>query len=174
MRRILYGLSFAAIIAMAGTLTLIGTAAQDASQPIATNDHPIVGTWIVDTVVGSDTDSPEMGLFMGDGTMVGQGANRVAAGAWKAIDERSVSLTLVTVSEQDGVGAYVVVRGTHVLDESGDRWTCDNCSFTVVAADGTVLDSGNAPAGAVRLPIQTPDAVGTPLSEIPAWSPVQP
>jgi hypothetical protein len=151
----------------------LSTSAQDAT-PTDTANHPIVGTWIVDTATATDTDSPEIGIFHADGTMVGLGANRVAGGSWEVIDDRSVTLTLVTVSDQGGVGDYVVVRGTHVLDDTGNRWTCDDCSFTVVAADGTVLDSGTAPASAVRLPMQGPDMVGTPLSEMPTWTPLQP
>ena len=151
----------------------LSTSAQDAT-PTDTASHPIVGTWIVDTATATDTDSPEIGIFHGDGTMVGLGANRSAGGSWEVIDDRSVALTLVTVSDQGGVGAYVVVRGTHVLDDTGNVWTCDDCAFTVVAADGTVLDSGTAPASATRLPVQTPDMVGTPLSEVPPWTPIQP
>ncbi len=147
-------------------------AAQDAT-PVDTSTHPIIGTWIVDTVTASDTDSPEIGLFLPGGTMIGQGANRVAGGSWEVIDDRSVLLTLVTVSDANGVGAYVVVRGVHELDESGNAWTCA-CTFTVVGADGTVLDSGDAPASAVRLPVQGPEAVGTSLSEVPVWMPIQP
>lgn len=147
--------------------------AQDAT-PADTTSHRIVGTWIVDTATATDTDSPEVGIFHGDGTMVGLGANRTAGGTWEVIDDSSVRLTLMTVSDSGGTGMYVVVRGTHVLDETGNRWTCDDCAYTVVGADGTVLDSGTAPASAVRMPVQGPDDVGNPLEEVPAWMPVQP
>ena len=147
--------------------------AQDAT-PMDTADHPIVGTWVVDTISASDTDSPEIGIFHADGTAVGLGANRVAGGSWQPVDDRTVTMTLMTVSDNAGVGAYVVVRGTHVLDETGNSWTCDDCTFTVVSADGTVLDSGTAPASATRLPVQGPEAVGTPLTEVPTWMPAQP
>jgi hypothetical protein len=147
--------------------------AQDAT-PADTANHPIVGTWIVDTVSATDTDSPEVGIFHADGTMVGLGANRSAGGTWEVIDDSSVSLTLITVADSNGVGTYVVVRGTHVLDDSGNGWTCDDCAFTVVGADGTVLDSGSAPASAVRMPVQGPEEVGNPLTEVPVWMPAPP
>lgn len=166
--------SLAILVALIATSAFgVATSAQDAT-PTDTASHPIVGTWIVDTVTATDTDSPEIGIFHGDGTMVGLGANRTAGGSWEVIDDRSVMLTLVTVSDQGGVGFYAVVRGTHVLDDTGNGWTCDDCSFTVVGADGTVLDSGTAPASATRLPVQRPDMVGTPMSEVPAWTPAQP
>ncbi len=65
------------------------------------------------------------------------------------------------------------MRGPHTVDETGDAWTCE-CTFTVVDADGTVLDSGSAPANARRLPLQGMDLVGSPLSEVPVWIPVAP
>jgi hypothetical protein len=176
MRRSIAGICVVTIFLI--TLGLIGMSqggvAQDATPtPVDTYTHPIIGTWIVDTVNASDIDSPEIGLFLPGGVMAGQGANRVAGGSWEVIDDRSVRLTLVTVADANGVGSYVVVRGVHELDDTGDSWTCE-CTFTVVGADGTVLDSGAAPASATRLPVQGAEAVGTPLVEVPTWTPVQP
>jgi hypothetical protein len=163
------------VVAVAFIATSTGgliTSAQDAT-PRDEASHSIVGTWIIDTINATDTDSPEIGMFLADGGALGLGANRVAGGSWEVVDDRTVMLTLVTVFDQAGVGGYVVVRGLHVLDDAGDAWKCA-CTFTVVGADGTVLDSGQAPASATRLPVQGPDAVGTPLSEVPIWTPVQP
>ena len=132
------------VIAMGGLIgvgVFAGTRAQDAT-PSAAN-HPFVGTWIVDTISASENDSPEIAVVTADGGVIGQGANRVAAGRWQAIDDRAAELTLVTVFEEEGVGGYVIVRGPHTVDDTGDAWTCD-CTFTVVGADGTVLDSGSA------------------------------
>ena len=178
MRSIFRSFSILVALIVAGCVVALGagamaTTAQDAT-PAATASHPIVGTWIVDTATATDTDSPEIGIFHGDGTMVGLGANRSAGGSWEVIDDRSVLLTLVTVSDQGGVGFYVVVRGTHVLDDTGNHWTCDDCAFTVVGADGTKLDSGMAAASATRLPVQSPHMVGSPLDEVPTWTPIQP
>ena len=68
-------------------------------------------------------------------------------------------------------GGYVVVRGPHQVDATGNDWTCP-CTFTVVAPDGTVLDSGTATAHATRLPIESVDAKGMPLAGFPTWAPV--
>ena len=148
-----------------------GTAAQDATPtPV---EHPFVGTWVVDTISASENDSPEIAVVTPDGGVTGLGANRVAGGRWEAIDEHAAELTLVTVFEQGGVGRYVIVRGPHTVDETGDAWTCE-CTFTVVGADGTVLDSGSAPASGRRLPLQGMDMVGQALAEVPVWIPVMP
>jgi hypothetical protein len=168
-------LALSIVIALAGFVGIgrgyLQTSAQDATPTTA--EHPIVGTWIVDTVVATDTDSPEVGIFIADGSLVGLGANRVAGGHWEVIDSTSVMLTLVTVFDAAGEGGYVVVRGPHVVDATGETWTCE-CTFTVVGADGTVLDSGLAPASAHRLHTEGPEAVGTPLAEVPTWTPAMP
>jgi len=174
MRRIVITLSV--LLVLGGGVSVgrgtLGTVAQDATP--ATGDvHPFVGTWIVDTIVASVTDSPEIAVVTPDGQLAGLGANRVAGGTWAAVDDQTAMLTLVTVSDTDGVGSYVIVRGAHVVDATGDAWTCE-CTFTVVGADGTVLDSGLAPASAQRLPLQGPEAVGTALSEVPTWTPLMP
>ena len=174
MRRIVIAISL--VLALGGLIGIgrsaLGTSAQDAT-PAAADVHPFVGTWIVDTVVATQTDPPEIAIVMPDGQLAGLGANRVAGGTWEAVDDHTAMLTLVTVSDTGGVGSYVVVRGAHVVDATGDAWTCE-CTFTVVGADGTVLDSGLAPASAKRLPLQGPEAVGTPLSEVPTWTPRMP
>ena len=103
----------------------------------------------------------------------GQGANRSAGGRWEVVDAQTAMMTLVTVSDSGGEGSYVVVRGPHTVDASGDAWTCA-CTFTLVAADGTVLDSGDAPANARRLPLQGPEQTGTALEEVPIWHPAMP
>lgn len=143
--------------------------AADVATPAADAPHPFVGAWIVDTVSGSDTDSPEVAIVTADGQVVGQGANRVAAGTWEAIDDRAAMLTLVSVFDRPEGAGYIVVRGPHRVDASGEAWTCA-CTFTVVGADGRVLDSGDAPASARRMPLQGPEMAGQPLGEFPAWT----
>jgi hypothetical protein len=163
-------LIFSIIVALAGAVglnTRAVTVAQDATPGAAT--HPFVGTWIVDTISASDTDSPEIAVVTADGGVIGQGANRVAGGRWEAVDEHTVNLTLATVFDNAEGAGYLVVRGPHTVDETGDAWTCE-CTFTVVAADGTVLDSGSAPASGRRLPLQGVDMMGQPLAEVPAWT----
>ncbi len=77
-------------------------------------------------------------------------------------------LTLASVFDRPEGAGYVVVRGPHRVDETGDGWTCA-CTFTVVGADGSVLDSGEAPADARRRPLQGPEMARQPLSDLPAW-----
>lgn len=145
----------------------LGAAAQDASADLTA--HPLIGTWVVDTNVDMDTDPPEIGIFHADGSVFGLGASRWVSGAWEAADDSTGLATMVGVFDANG-GGYVVLRGPHAVDETGDAWTCE-CTFTVVAPDGTVLDSGQATAHATRLPIEPVEAAGQPLAGFPAWAP---
>lgn len=146
----------------------LGTSARE-STPTA-EGHPFIGAWIVDTMSESGTDSPEIAVVTADGRVAGLGADRVAGGRWEATDPRTAALTLVTVFDNEDGAGYVVIRGPHTVDASGDAWTCD-CTFTVVGADGTVLDSGVAPASGRRLPLEGVDMAGKPLAEIQTWAP---
>ena len=146
-----------------------GVSAQDAT-PGARASHPLVGTWIVDTNTDTDTDTPEIGIFTADGSTFGLGASRWVSGVWNVADESAGTATLVGVFDANG-GGYAVIRGDHVVEATGDTWTCD-CTFTIVGADGTVLDSGSAPARAHRIPVQGVDMAGQGLTEMPIWAPI--
>ncbi len=145
-----------------------GALAQDA-EPADLAGHPLVGAWVVDTNVDADADAPEIGIFTADGTAFGLGASRWVSGAWEAADDATGAATLVGVFDANG-GGYVVLRGPHQVDADGNAWTCP-CTFTVVAPDGTVLDSGMATARGVRIPVETVDAAGMPLPGFPSWAP---
>jgi hypothetical protein len=146
----------------------LGTSAQEAT-PGNLAGHPLVGTWIVDSNVDTDTDAPEIGIFNADGSVFGLGASRWVSGAWEAADDTTGAATMAGVFEANG-GGYVVLRGPHAVDETGNGWTCA-CTFTVVAADGSVLDSGIATAHGTRLPVEPVEAMGMPLAGFPNWSP---
>jgi hypothetical protein len=136
------------------------------------DNHPLVGTWIVDTDIDNGADAPEVGIFTADGSVFGLGATRWVSGAWEAADDATGTVTMAGVFDENG-GGYAVIRGAHEVDESGNAWTCA-CTFTVVAPDGTVLTSGMATAHAVRLPVETAESSGMPLAGFPAWSPAAP
>lgn len=145
-----------------------GTSAQEAA-PGSLDGHPLVGTWIVDTNVDTETDPPEIGIFTAEGSAFGLGAGRWVSGVWEAADDVTGAATLAGVFDANG-GGYVVLRGPHQVDESGAAWTCP-CTFTVVAADGTVLDSGTANAHGARLPNEPVSNIGMPLAGFPTWAP---
>lgn len=168
MRRFSLVLLIAAFVAFGGATNSPGaTSAQDAS-PTALAEHPLVGTWLFDTDLGSQADPPELGVFTSDGIFVGLGSSE-SAGSWVASDPRTGALTLISRFDEDG-GGYAVIRGPHVIDATGQTWTCD-CTYTIVAADGTILDAGRSSSQGVRIPVEPAEAMGTALAGAPTWSP---
>lgn len=170
MSRSLAILTIITLIGLGGMGRLsLGASAQNATPDNRTS-HPLIGTWMVDTNTETDTDAPEIGIFTADGSTFGLGASRWVSGVWDVADETSGVATLVGVFEANG-GGYVVLRGIHAVDATGETWTCD-CTFTVVGADGTVLDSGSAPAMAHRIPVQGVELAGQGLADMPRWAPM--
>jgi hypothetical protein len=170
------GLVFALVIALVLGSALAVHARRTAAQaatPAAAGVHPFVGTWVVDTLVGSQTDSPEIAIVTPDGRLAGLGANRVAGGTWEPIDAHSALLTLVSVFDKGGIGGYVVIRGPHVVDATGNHWTCA-CTVTIVGADGQVQTAMRTQATGDRLPVQGPEQMGQPLPIVPTWTPPRP
>ena len=166
MRRSIIGLALIALIAFSGaTAPPVPTSAQDAT-PASLAEHPLVGAWMFDTDLASQADPPELGLFTSDGVFIGLGSSE-SAGSWAASDAQTGALTLISRFDEGG-GGYAVIRGPHVVDATGDRWTCD-CTYTIVAADGTVLDSGQAASQGVRIPVESVEAMGSPLAGAPRW-----
>jgi hypothetical protein len=128
--------------------------------------HPMVGTWIIDRDITTTTEGPpSIAVYTADGGLLDP--SQGVAGAWQATGPRSAAWTLV-LFPQDGPPGYVVVRSTGEVDEGGN--TLDSpYSFTVVAADGTVLASGQGLSRYRRLPIEPIKAEGTPLAGMPTW-----
>ena len=154
-------------------LALAATTRQASAQeatPAAMAGHPLVGTWIFDKDIANPSELPSVVVFTADGGLLDPSEG--VAGAWQATGPRSAAWTLVDFLTE-GPAGYVVVRSTAEIDEGGDA-LAGPYSFTVVAADGTVLASGEASSTAVRLPIEPIEAGGTPLAGFPTWTPAPP
>ncbi len=94
------------------------------------------------------------------------------AGVWQVTGPRSAAWTLVVLLEQ-GAGGYIAVRSTGEVDAGGD--TLDSpYSFTIVSPDGTVNASGQGMSYYSRLQVEPIEAVGTPLTGFPTWTPALP
>jgi hypothetical protein len=167
MRRYATVIAAAALMTLSGaSLTLGRSSAQEVTPTTDLAAHPLVGAWMFDTDLASQADPPELGLFTSDGIFIGLGSSE-SAGSWTASDPQTGALTLISRFDDDG-GGYAVIRGPHVVDATGDRWTCD-CTYTIVAADGTVLDAGRSSSEGVRIPVEPAEAMGTPLAGAPLW-----
>ena len=149
-----------------------GTSAQDATPP-ATVGHPLVGAWLVDSDAADEASSPSVTTLSADGTAVDASSEGASAGTWEATGPRTATLALVGVFEEEGFAGSYFIRAEVELDEAGDAFESPY-TYTVVAADGTVLDTGRATGRAARLRIPAAGAAGTPLAGFPTWTPAVP
>jgi hypothetical protein len=142
----------AVLVGAVGVGHSVGTATQQAT-PAATAGHPLVGTWIVDPEVDDPTNPPSFDAFMADGTLVNIGSDGASVGAWEATGARTATFTFAGVAQEAGSEAVFIIRGHLEVDESGDTITGSH-SFTLVAADGTVLMAaqGGQPTARASMP----------------------
>ncbi len=165
MRRFIMAFSGVALVLLGLVATIgQGTRAQEAT-PIAMAQHPLVGTWVVDPDIASESEAPGLGIWTSDGIMTDPSG---IAGSWEVIDAQTAMVTFANIFP-DGSG-YITIRGPHVVDGSGNTWTSDY-SWTIVGPDGTVLDSGEATARGTRLVVESMDMAGQPLSTMHTWVP---
>jgi hypothetical protein len=179
MRRVAILVSIVAV-ALAGWIaadrSTPGTVAQDATPAAVApmTGHPLVGSWLIDDV-DNPSDPPSITLLTGEGIALDASADgSTSVGAWTSLGPTNGAATLVGVFEGEGFGASLVIRATVTLDETGDAFE-GPYSFTVVAADGTtVLESGEGTVRGTRVPVEPVSAVGTPMAQIPTWTPATP
>jgi hypothetical protein len=155
------------VVLLVALITTIGknTAAQDhVPPPPVMPGHLLVGTWIVDTDITTETDSPGLRVWTNEGIVLGPQGE---AGSWAVADVHTGVVTFTSIFP-DGSGS-TVIHGPHVVDETGDTWTSDY-SWTVVAPDGTVRDSGVSTARGTRLVVEPMGMAGDPLSAMHTWT----
>lgn len=148
--------------------------AQDATPAAGTTivpqqGHPLVGAWIAD-VAG---ESPSLIAFSADGVVTdvetGGGAG---VGTWQPTGERTAAFTMLIAVGGPGFAATVQVNATVSVDASGDAGAGEY-SLTVVGADGAVLATETGTVAITRIPVQSLEAAGTPLPNLPTWTPDQ-
>jgi hypothetical protein len=145
------------------------TAAQEDGTPAAPAGHPAIGTW----VLTEEDEAPSITILHDDGTALDVASDGVLAGSWEATGPTTAELTFLGVFEEEGFGATIQIRATIEVEAAGDTFTAPY-SFTLVGADGTVLDSGTGVVTATRLPVEAAETAGTPIAAVPTWVPAPP
>jgi hypothetical protein len=157
-----------ATVAALGLVTAIADA--QAGTPSAIATHPLVGTWIVDGETGAG-DAPTLTSFTADGIVIDTGAGPVLSGTWQATGPRTATFIAVGVVEDEGGGGSFFIRAEIDVDAAGETWTAPY-SWTDVAADGTVLETGQDTASGTRLVIPSAETAGASLPGFPIWTPM--
>jgi hypothetical protein len=170
---VLVALVAAVLVGAVGISCPVGAAAQQAT-PGATAPHPLVGMWVVDPEVDDPTNPPSFDAFMADGTLVNIGSDGASVGAWEATGPRTATFTFAGLVQETGSGAAFILRGNLEVDEAGESFTGSH-SFTMVAADGTILVAvQGGGAHGTRLPAEPLEAVGQTPPGWPTWTPATP
>lgn len=158
-KRRLFPIVVVVLVALAAFILNRGADAQDP----ATQGHPLVGTWLVDTDPGSADNSPDTVMFSSDGTFVQSEAGGGAQlGAWEATGERSAVFTFVgaDVDEEGSFLGSLMIRASLETSDDGNTFTAD---FTIefIQPDGTGGgQAGPGIASGERLVVEAP---GTPV-----------
>ena len=161
----------AVLVGAVGVGRSAGTATQQTTP--ATAEHPLVGTWIVDPEDDDPTNPPSFDVYMADGTALNVGSEGATAGAWEATGPRTAMVTFTGLLREAGSGAAFILRANVEVDETGERFTAAH-SFTLVAADGTILAAvQGGTASGTRLHAEPMEAAG-PLPGFPTWTPATP
>jgi hypothetical protein len=137
------------------------------SSPESLAGHPVAGTWIV--IFENPADPPAVSVWAADGSFIDAAGG--LTGAWQPTGPRTALHTWIRVFEEDGT--YLVVSGTIEVAASGDHFTQPYSSM-VVAADGTVINTGSGTVSARRLRPVPEEEFGTPLAVVPTWMPAPP
>ncbi len=167
MRRLAFLVSLVAVVV--GLLTVgvrSGVVAQE-ETPAATVQHPLVGTWLF-TFPAESGMTPALVSYTDDGVLIQNELDGTSAnGVWEATGERTARITLVFLAEDEagGFAGAAKVRGEAEVDETGDGLTGE---FTVegTMTDGSVFPVGEGTAQGLRIAVEGPEAMGTPMAGI--------
>ena len=171
-------LLMASVVVLLG-FTLTGFSATTAQEgtPAATAGHPLVGAWVIDTSAEDPagpqeaTVPPDVTVFTDEGTVIdGTPFGETGVGAWEATSPRAAALTFVVPIQEEDFAGHVIIRATLEVDAAGETFS-GPYSYTIVAADGTVVDAGRDMARGTRITVEPVEAEGTPLAAIPTWMP---
>ena len=158
--------SFVVVLLVA--MTASGFRSDAAAQDTATQGHPLVGTWLVDTNPDASDNALDTVNFTTDGTFTNvETGGFVSLGAWEATGERTANLTIVAY-ELDEEGNNIGSTTIRVFIEVGANGNSFSGEYTIefVQADGT--SNGEAGPGIVsgeRLVVEGPGTPAMTLAE---------
>ena len=138
--------------------------AQEAT-PAATDEHPLVGTWLLDTDANDPENGPEATVFTADGAYISVDAEGFPnIGAWEATGEHTAILTIVSpgMEEEEFAGTFMV-RASVEVDETGDSFTAQYTG-EFVTPDGT--ETGEYGPGTATATRVTVEEMGTPAGPL--------
>jgi hypothetical protein len=165
MRRLVTLLSVLAVVLVGVIAVGRGSSAQDAT-PMAATQHPLVGTWLLDT----DTDDPEnpleVDIFTSDGAYISVEADGfVTLGAWEATGDQTANLTIWSPAPAEEGGGMFIVRVAIEAAADGQSLTAQY-TFELIGPDGATMGEGEYGPGNASATRLTVEAMGTPVGPV--------
>jgi hypothetical protein len=158
----LLAVAFAAVFSLVGLVAFSSSPGQTSAQDESMQGHALVGTWLVDNDLESDSNLPENISFTSDGTLVDVQGTEVLLGVWEPTGPSTANLTF-TQYEADDNGDYAggyTIRASVEIGADGNSFTADY-TLEVLNPDGT--SSGQAGPGTVSATRVMVEAPGTPV-----------
>lgn len=160
MRRI--GVFVLSVVMLCGAFGASVAVAQDAT-PAADGDHPIVGSWLLDTEPENPTNAPTLAVFSADGVYfqvepageVGTGT-QVGVGSWEATGDTTADMTFLIVGAD---GFALTIRAS--LDAADEQFLTGSYTTEFVDPDG--VSTGQVGPGEVEGTRIAVESQGTPI-----------
>ena len=146
-------------VVMIGAVALGGSAVAQDSTPVApSTDHPIVGSWMIDTEPQNPTNPLHLTIISADGSYLeSETDGGVSVGVWEATGDNTAIFSFRFLAGPQGMGT---IRAEAEVAEDGQTFTA-NFTLELVAPDGTSTgEVGPGMAEATRLTVEAP---GTPV-----------
>ena len=119
------------------------------AQGIATQAHPLVGTWFLDNGTANRTDALDSFILHADGTYIEANADgTVRLGAGDATGPMTATLTIEAYSrDETGVNlGAIIIRLLIELNPDGNSYTAEG-TIELIAPDGSSRGAGRSGNG---------------------------
>src|SRR5687768_11087904 len=121
-------------------LSTSGVIAQDATP--AADQHPIVGTWLLDSEPDIPDNPMEVDLVTADGGWISVDADgAVSIGAWEATGDQTADVTFWGLGTEEEGGGMFVIRASAEVAADGNSFTAEY-TIEVIGPDGTTMGEG--------------------------------
>ena len=151
-----------ALIGMAAVLSVPSAVAQDAT-PVAAGDHPLIGTWLIDSDSADPENSPSINIFSADGGFIEYDGFDVSLGRWEATGAQTGDLTFVGLGidpETDEYQGMFKVRASIEVAADGQSLTAEYTGEFMDADGNSDGEYGPGQASATRISVEP---MGTPV-----------
>ena len=167
MRRLTSTMALLTALVLAMATMAASVTAQDDT---ATEEHPLVGSWIIDPTPEDPGDADELVIVAPGGVLIDASLGGVGAGSWSATGERSADATFVApaLDPQGGFMGFLTIRTSVEVSEDGQSFSGTyTLEFPAGMGEAFGLPAGELGPGNVEAQRVSVEAMGEPAGPIP-------